>query len=412
MALPTTTVLLDFSSGATFSYPFTIGDVNQGRLGFGTLSSAETVALFADLTSTTKEISIIRGRNISRDTYEAGECRIRVLDPNSYFNPQNTSSPYYGKLVPLRKIRITADATSGYFLFSGYTTTYSYFYDQTQNVGYVDISCVDAFRLLQQAGITTVAGTSAGQNTGARITNILDQVQYPTSMRSISTGNSLVQADPATSRAALGAIKNCEFSEQGAFYCNAAGNLIFKNRTEVIQSPNTTPIEFNQTTGIPYANLKYAFDDKLIVNVTNVTRTGGTVQQATNADSVAAYFPHSNTYTDLVVQTDAEALNIAKLWTATRAATTIRIDEMTIDLNDDAVNTDTVLGMDYFTNVTITNVQPNGSTITKTLQIQGVKWYITPTKMTATFTTLERIDDGILIGNSTFGVLGQDILTY
>jgi hypothetical protein len=68
--------------------------------------------------------------------------------------------------------------------------------------------------------------------------------------------------------------------------------------------------------------------------------------------------------------------------------------------------------MDYFTNVTITNVQPNGSTIIKTLQIQGVKWYITPTKMTATFTTLERIDDGILIGNSTFGVLGQDILTY
>jgi hypothetical protein len=32
--------------------------------------------------------------------------------------------------------------------------------------------------------------------------------------------------------------------------------------------------------------------------------------------------------------------------------------------------------------------------------------------MTATYTTLERIDDGILIGNSTFGVLGQDILTY
>ena len=53
---------------------------------------------------------------------------------------------------------------------------------------------------------------------------------------------------------------------------------------------------------------------------------------------------------------------------ATRSDTTIRIDAMTIDLLDTAVPTGTILGMDYFTNVDISNIQPDGSTITKNLQ--------------------------------------------
>ena len=97
---------------------------------------------------------------------------------------------------------------------------------------------------------------------------------------------------------------------------------------------------------------------------------------------------------------------------ATRKDTTIRIDEMTVDLQDASVPTNTILDMDYFTNVEISNIQPDGSTITKELQIQGVAWDITPNTMVATFTTLERLTDGFIIGSSTYGVLGDDILGY
>jgi len=414
MALPATlNVSLNFQSGAIFGNPFIIGDPVSGVLGVGILADSSTPALIADLTDQTRQITIRRGRNVTRDTYEAGNATVRIFDPNSDFNPQNTASPYYGQLTPLRKLRISA-VYSGvtYYLFSGYTTDYAYSYDQSENVGYVDINASDAFRLFNLAAVSAITGQAAGQDTGTRIAKILDTVQFPTSMRQLDVGDSNTQADPATRRTSLSAIQNCEIVEQGAFYLSAEGNTVFKNRTNTISSAGAAPIAFNQTGGIPYKNLKFAFDDKLIVNVTNATRTGGTTQQATNTASVATYFPHTNTYTDLVVQTDAEALNIASLWTATRAATTIRIDEMTINLNDPSVPQNTILAMDYFTNVTITNIQPNDSTITKTLQIQGVKWYITPTKMTATFTTLERINDGFLIGNSTYGVLGQDILAY
>ncbi|WP_248785813.1 hypothetical protein, partial [Escherichia coli] len=73
-----------------------------------------------DLTPNVYQIWISRGRNIQRDQYEAGQCTVRVLDPLSYFNPQNTSSPYYGYLVPLRKLRVSATtSTTQKFLFSG-----------------------------------------------------------------------------------------------------------------------------------------------------------------------------------------------------------------------------------------------------------------------------------------------------
>ena len=114
----------------------------------------------------------------------------------------------------------------------------------------------------------------------------------------------------------------------------------------------------------------------------------------------------------MVAETDTIVLNVAQEYVATRKETTIRIDEMTVDLLDSAVPTDTIIGLDYFDNVTITNNQPDGSTIVKTLQVQGLKWDITPNRMNVAVTTLEPIADGFIIGNSLFGIIGTSILSY
>jgi hypothetical protein len=413
MALPVLNVSLNFSSGATFGNPFTIGDPINGVLGVGVLSDTSAPNLVIDLTDVTRAIKVNRGRNIGRDIYEAGTCTVRIYDQTGRFNPQNTSSDLYGYLTPLRKLRISATYNgSNYYIFSGYTTDYVYTYDKAENISYVDINASDAFRLLNLAAITSVSGSSAGQDTGTRIGKVLDTVQFPNNMRTLDTGNSLTQADPATSRTALQAVQNCEFSEQGAFYFSPEGNAIFKNRSNTISSAGGTPIAFNQTGGIPYKNLVFAFDDKLIVNQANITRIGGTKQTKTDVTSVATYFPHSVTYSDLVVDTDTDAANIAAIYVATRSTTTIRIDQMTIDIYDTSVPSGTILNLDYFDNVLISNIQPDGSTITKNLQIQGVIWDISPNAWTGTFITLEPLTDGFIIGNSTYGVLGDDILSY
>jgi hypothetical protein len=414
MALPAQiAVSFDFSSGATFGTGFVIGDAKYGVLGVSRLGESDVILPTVDLTPDVYQIAIRRGRSIQRDQYEAGTATVRVLDPLSYFNPQNTSSPYFGYLSPLRKVRISATTgTAEEFLFSGYVTDYKYTYPQGQETGYVDLVCTDGFRLFQMANIQTVTGATAGQDTGTRIGKILDQVSFPSSMRTVATGLNTCVVDPGTARTSLEALKNAEFSETGAFYMDGSGTAIFKNRTEVMSSLAADPIEFDQTSGIPYKNLKYSFDDKLIINQATFTRVGGTAQTVSDTDSVNKYFPHGITQDNLVAETDAIVANIAKEYVATRKETTIRIDEMVVDLLDPAVPTDTMIGLDYFDNLKITNVQPDGSTIVKTLQCQGIAWDITPNKMTATITTLEPIAEGFIVGSSTYGIIGVSMLGY
>lgn len=414
MALPAQiAVSFDFSSGATFGTGFVIGDAKYGVLGVSRLGESDVILPTVDLTPDVYQIAIRRGRSIQRDQYEAGTATVRVLDPLSYFSPQNTSSPYFGYLSPLRKVRISATTgTAEEFLFSGYVTDYKYTYPQGQETGYVDLVCTDGFRLFQMANIQSVTGATAGQDTGTRIGKILDQVSFPSSMRTVATGLNTCVVDPGTARTSLEALKNAEFSETGAFYMDGSGTAIFKNRTEVMSSLAADPIEFDQTTGIPYKNLKYSFDDKLIINQATFTRVGGSAVSVSDTDSVNKYFPHGITQDNLVAETDAIVANIAKEYVATRKETTIRIDEMVVDLLDPAVPTDTMIGLDYFDNLKITNVQPDGSTIVKTLQCQGIAWDITPNKMTATVTTLEPIAEGFIIGNENYGIISVSMLGY
>ena len=416
MALPATIgVTINFSDGPTYGYPFTIGSSFYGILGVNELAGGSASSLIQDFSDQTTQIAIRRGRDLFTDTYNAGQATVKILDPNGDFNPQNTSSPLYGYVKPLRKIQITATSSgTTYYLFSGYTSEYRYTYPTGQEIGYVTVASFDAFKIFNLAQIGTVADSGSGQNTGTRINRILTQIEWPNSMRTIATGDTICQADPGSARTALQALRVAEFSELGAFYVDVAGNVVFKSRSETIESLDDTPTVFNQTGGIPYANLKFSFDDKLIINSANITRIGGTTQTYTNTASVDTYFLHSVASNNLLMLTDADAMDLATAYVNSRKDTTIRIDSMTLDLCTPNYSAGVTAGLslDYFDNVTISNIQPNGDTITKTLQVQGVSHDITPNTWFSTFTTMEPITDGFIIGNSEYGILGVSALAW
>jgi hypothetical protein len=197
-----------------------------------------------DLSATTTQTQIDRGRNIIQDLYEVGTASFRVIDPDAKWSPQNVSSPYYGKVIPLRRVSIYGTWLGvDYPLFSGYTVTYDYTYPRDQEFGYVTIRCEDAFRLFNMANITTVTGAIAGQTTGQRINSILDQIGWSATNRAIDTGLSTCIVDPATTRTALDAMRTVEFTEGlGAFYMSADGKATFKDRQNTIIgfAPRTT----------------------------------------------------------------------------------------------------------------------------------------------------------------------------
>lgn len=418
MASPTVECFINFSSGAAFGQALLL---DSGQLDINIL--ADATAVIVDVSDQVQSVSITRGRNAQSDAFQTGTASVRIADVNGDFNPQNASSPYAGLLLPLRKIVLSGvDNNTGvtYALFSGYITGYNY--TQAQVVGevsYTTLTAVDGFRLLNLGNVTTVAGSSAGQLSGARITNILDAIAWPSSMRDIDPGLTTLQADPGTSRTALNALQTVELSEYGAVYMDPAGNFVFQDRALTSSSVSGASTTFaDDGSGIEYGNVRWVLDDTLIYNKASITATGLATQTASNQDSIDKYFLHSYTKTDLLMETTAEALNYAQAYVASRQETTVRCDAVTLkDLNTVGYNAGIVaaLGLDYFDTITVKSTQPNSvgtSTLDKTLQVFGVSHNITPNTWVTTFTTLEPIIDSFILDSSLYGLLDSSVLSY
>jgi hypothetical protein len=412
MTVPTINAIINFSTGPSFAQAFIIG---EGI--FGTNVLADSAAVIVDVSNVVDSVSIKRGRNPQVDEFQTGTMTLRIVDQNGDFNPQNPSSPYFGLLNPMRKVSISATSLGvTYPMFSGFITSYTTSTPLNANdVVYTTIQAVDALRLAQNAQISTVTGQSAGDLSGTRVNQILNTISWPASMRDIDAGLTTMQADPGTARTSLAALQTVTNSEYGAFYVDATGSFVFQDRTVTTASIGGTPTVFNDNgTDIGYANALWRLDDTLVFNQANVTRTGGTVQNATNAASVEKYFAHTYNIQNLLMQTDAVALDYARAYVASRAETSVRCDAIELDLYTDnyANGILAALDLDFFDPVTITTNQPGASTLTKTLQVFGVAHNVTPNKWRTTFTTLEPVIDGFILNSDRYGILGTNVLSY
>jgi len=414
MTLPVINAVINFSTGASTGQPFIIG---EGIFGTNVLADSSQAALIVDVSNVVDSVTTKRGRNPQVDEFQTGTMTLRIVDQNGDFNPQNPSSPYYGYLTPMRKVAISATYNgTTYPIFSGFITNYTTTTPRTAtDVVYTTIQAVDAQRLFQNAQISTVTGAAANDLSGTRINQILNTISWPNSMRDVDTGLTNLQNDPGTARTALAALQTVANSEYGAIYVNASGSLVFQDRSVTTGSVAGTPTVFNDNgSDISYANAVWRLDDTLVFNQANVTRTGGSVQSAVNAASVTKYFAHTYNVQNLLMTTDAEALDYARAYVASRAETSVRCDLIELDLYTANYNAGitAALSLDFFDNVTITTNQPGASTLTKTLQVFGVSHTVTPNRWRTFFTTLEPVIDGFIIGNTNYGVLNTNVLSY
>jgi hypothetical protein len=412
MAVPVVNAVINFSTGPSFAQAAIIGSAV-----YGTNVFADSAAVIVDVSDRVNMVQTSRGRSALADQFQTGTMSLRIVDQNGDFNPQNPASPYYELLTPMKKVAITATYSGvTYPIFSGFITSYvnTQPKDATE-VAYTTIQAVDAYRLAQNAQISTVTGAAAGNLSGTRINQILDQISWPASMRDVDAGLTTMQADPGTTRTSLSALQVVADSEYGSIYVDASGSFVFQDRSVTVSSIGGTPTLFaDDGTGIKYANAVWKLDDTLVFNSATVTRAGGTAQVATNAASIAKYFIHSYFLDNLLMQTDAVALDYAQAYVASRAETSIRCDAVELDLYTPDYNTGIIaaLNLDFFDPITVITTQPGGSTLDKTLQIFGVGMNITPNSWKTVFTTLEPIIDGFIIGNVDYGVLGQNVLSY
>ena len=412
MAVPTINAVINFSTGPSFAQAMILG---TGILDVNILG--DSAAFIVDVSDQVNLIQTSRGRNALADQFQTGQLTLRIVDQNGNFNPTNPSGPYYQLLTPMKKVQISATyGATTYSLFSGFITSYvnTQPKDATE-VAYTTITAVDAFRLASNAQISTVSGASAGNLSGTRINQILDQIDWPATMRDIDAGLTTLQADPGTARTSLDAMTTVATSEYGALYVNTDGEFVFQDRSVTAGSIGGTVTTFNDDgTGIAYANAMWKLDDDLIFNSAQVSRTGGSPQSAINQASIDKYFIHSYNLQDLLMQTDAIALDYARSYVASRAETSVRCDGIELDLYTSNYNAGIIaaLELDFFDPIRVVTTQPGGSTLDRTLQIFGVANTITPNSFRVFFTTLEPVIDALILNNNIYGTLDYNVLSY
>lgn len=413
MSLPCTpTVTIRFGSGAGFGATFQLGSTINGILGTNVLGEAATTYVTP---TTIQRISIRRGRNRELDSYDAGSATIQFLDTNGTWNPTNTSS--YGTLIrPFNQVQVTTTYSgTTYVLFTGYVQSWDYDWQPGTGTSIVTIQATDAFRLFGLANVTTVSGATAGEDTGARVTDILTQISWPSTYRSIGTGSVTVQADPGTSRTALQAMQDMEQTELGAFFISGDGKATFLSRSQLsllAAESSATRADFRDTAGnyAKYQAIDVSYDDQELANVVTVTRSGGTAQQASDATSISTFFRRSLDRSGLLMQTDAQALSQANAILNYRKTARQVVNSITTDLSVDAKTASTCLNAELCEAVNIVRTPVSGPTITFLATIQSISHDIDPNTWRCTIGTALPLATAFILGNTEFGILGTSTL--
>jgi hypothetical protein len=411
-ATPQLGAIIDFSDGATFvTTAFTLNDTTLGKLDTGQLA---TNADRIDVSDRTLQASIRRGRNRILDKFEAGTATLTLRDDNGDFNISNTSSPLYGKLVPLRKVQIFADYNGvRYPLFYGFITSYTTeFRVGVDDYSTVILQCVDGFRLLNGVGFSSVPLAVAGETTGSRLGVLLDLALWPASQRALDVGDTTCQADPGTAnRNILNEIQLVgDKTEFGGIFCNNQGQIDFFSRTNLsARAAQPTTIFSDDGTQIGYQGIELVHDDVLIVNDVTVTALGGTPQQVTDATSISIYFTHSGVRSGIYVQSDAEAMNQAMMLLATRKDATLHISSLGLNLFDSTSGATARivagLTLDIFSPIQVTKTMPGATSITTTLFVQGVQHDVTKSSFITKLLTAEPIIKAFVLDDAQEGVL-------
>jgi hypothetical protein len=409
-AAATIAVSVRFTASPSFGVDMVLGDAGS-PLGTGVLSDAATAPV--DITNLVNTVSTNRGRDRILDRHDAGRATVTFTDTSGVFDPDNGT--YADKILPMRQLKITATyASTIYTLFSGFIDEWDYTYTPGENAAFVTLVATDAFRILNLTNVTTVSGSSAGDLTGTRIGEILDEIGWPSSSRDFSTGITTCQADTGAERDTLSAIQTVVDTELGAFFTKTNGVLKFMDRNAIVLAHGSTARVYVDTgSGIYYESIDFDIDDTILANDVTVTRDNGTAQNVSDATSIDSFFLRDLSRSGLIMDSDADALNQAKAILNQRKDPELRIGSITIDAYQDTSDrVVAALDTELFDPITVTRTQPGGGTVTRTLSVQGITHEITPSGWKTTFQTAEKILDGFILDSTSSGVLNTSALSY
>jgi hypothetical protein len=313
----------------------------------------------------------------------------------------------------MRQVKIsTTYLATDYPLFTGFIFSWDWEWaDQSATYAIVTVQVVDAFRLYSLSNFTTVTGGAAGDLPGVRIGQILDAVSWPSTLRTLGTGDTRLEADPGTERNALAAIQTVEQSDLGAFFIDATGTAVYLSRADLALKAVGTPVVFDDDgTNVAYQQLDINLDDTDLANQVTIGRTGGTPQTVSNAQSIDDYFTRSFSNTSLVMETDPIALSRATAILNYRKTPRLRVDSITLNLSSVSSQVIPGLSLDIGDPIEVNRDMAAGTQLDVEITVNGISHDITPDRWITRFTTAYPLSQAFILGSSQYGILGTSTL--
>lgn len=365
-----------------------------------------------------RSFAIKRGRNDELGTIQAGTLDLVVGNPTGALSPDNAAGAYYGQLLPVNPIRLTATYNAiSYVLFRGFVTSYQPV-DNTVMDADVRISAVDFFNL---ASLGTLNTTFPEQDEGARIAAVLGQLNTRGLPQALDTGPETVLGATLVDVPALQHIADVLAGERGNFFCAADGTLTYHNRNHRFTATRSSTSQgtFGQSraaVALNYVNLDYTYDDRFIYNDVRINTDSEGQQVATDSASQTTYGRRT-----LTIQTPwihaGQGYPLATFLLLSYKAAHARITGITLD--SDANTTGLLphlLGREIGDRITVQKANPGVLGINRDFWIEGVahQWdagsgrgHITTWLLSDPFSygfTPFRLDTSVLDGT--------DLLTY
>ena len=208
----------------------------------------------------------------------------------------------------------------------------------------------------------------------------------------------------------MDALQTVENSEFGGLFVDAASDITFVSRTNLITRPSTAVYTFaDDGTNISYQNAVVAFDDTNIINDVTVTRPNGATQRRADQASIDS-IGQAATTVDTLLTTDAEAGALADLLLSQGLVVHPRTDDLTLDLRAKSatIDCDVAVQLDTGSRVTVTGLPTGAPSSTLDLMVTGVAHRISHVgwDLTLTVAPLQTLPAWVL-EDTTYGVLGS-----
>lgn len=414
-------VEINFAADASWTNAFVLDSATKGVLGTSTLADDAWVNVSADV----KLASVRHGRSDPTRSYESGLCTIELDNVSGNYDPTNLAGPYVAggitQIVPNRRIRIRAVENGfTYFLFYGlvddWALRYGHFSDATATV-----TASDYLKVLAGNNLTPVASSFAGDTYDVRASRVLDAVGIDSSMRVLDRGTTTFAATTFAKEVtfestgntasfgypAIEYLRKVADTEGGVLYADTQGRINVKSRLSVVEEARsaTSQATFgpfitgatsstwsdpaaawsDPTAGwavgeihVPYESVSvvYTFDD--IRNIERFTRQGGVMQTATDAASQAKYGNATHEETGLLMDSDPQALGLARWWLKQEKDDRVRVNQIQTNPMLDVDARSQALQRQLRDRVSVVIDRPGVGVSTQQSIIEGVAHTITP----------------------------------